>query len=92
MRKRTLPSNPKSRPVRLIAFVLAVGATAAAHAQVTAARATDAAGSEALAAELRHNTQLLLDAIAPGDVAVWDKWLDPAALQVDENDVVRGKP
>jgi len=92
MRKRTLPSNPKSRPVRLIAFVLAVGAIAAAHAQVPAARATDAAGSEALAAELRHNTQLLLDAIAPGDVAVWDKWLDPAALQVDENDVVRGKP
>jgi ketosteroid isomerase-like protein len=34
---------------------------------------------------------MLLDAIAPGDVTVWDKLLDPAALQVDENDVVRGK-
>jgi ketosteroid isomerase-like protein len=45
----------------------------------------------ALEAKLRGDTQMLLDAIAPGDVAVWDKLLDPAALQVDENDVVRGK-
>ncbi|HSY08243.1 MAG TPA: nuclear transport factor 2 family protein [Steroidobacteraceae bacterium] len=43
-------------------------------------------------AELQRNTQLLLDAIAPGNVAVWDKLLDPSALQVDENDVVRSKP
>lgn len=40
---------------------------------------------------LRDATQQLLDAIAPGDVAVWQRWLDPAALYVDENDVVRGK-
>lgn len=40
---------------------------------------------------LRNATQQLLDAIAPGDVAVWDRWLDPAVLQVDENDTVRGK-
>ena len=40
---------------------------------------------------LRMQTQQLLDAIAPGDVAVWDHWLDPAVLQVDENDTVRGK-
>jgi Domain of unknown function (DUF4440) len=41
--------------------------------------------------ELRRDTQALLDAIAPGDVAVWDRLLDPAIIQVDENDVVRGK-
>jgi ketosteroid isomerase-like protein len=40
---------------------------------------------------LRDATRQLLDAIAPGDVAVWDRWLDPAVLQVDENDTVRGK-
>lgn len=40
---------------------------------------------------LRAATQQLLDAIAPGQAGVWDRWLDPAVLQVDENDVVRGK-
>ena len=40
---------------------------------------------------LRTATQQLLDAIAPGEAATWDRWLDPAVLQVDENDVVRGK-
>ena len=42
-------------------------------------------------AELRAHTQQLLDAIAPGDVSVWDRYLDPEVMQVDENDVVRGK-
>jgi hypothetical protein len=92
MRKLTPSSIVKDRPPRLIVLVLVIGALVTAHAQVPAARAADAASGEALAAELRRNTQMLLDAIAPGDVAVWDKWLDPAALQVDENDVVRGKP
>ena len=46
------------------------------------------AGSEA---ELRRNTQELLDAIAPGEVKVWDRLLDSAFIQVDENDVVRDK-
>jgi hypothetical protein len=45
----------------------------------------------AVAAELRRSTQSLLDAIAPGDVAVWDRLLDEKAIQVDENDVVRNK-
>ena len=40
---------------------------------------------------LEAATQALLDAIAPGDAPVWDRWLDPAVIQVDENDVVRGK-
>jgi hypothetical protein len=45
----------------------------------------------AVAAELRRSTQTLLDAIAPGDVAAWDRLLDEKAIQVDENDVVRNK-
>ena len=44
-----------------------------------------------MSAELRRSTQALLDAIAPGDVAVWDQLLDDKAIQVDENDVVRNK-
>ena len=54
-----------------------------------AAPATTATGS--LAAQLRRNTTELLNAIAPGDVAVWDRLLDPRAIQTDENDVVRDK-
>ena len=41
--------------------------------------------------ELRQNTKALLDAIAPGDVGVWNRLLEDDALQVDENDVVRNK-
>jgi hypothetical protein len=41
--------------------------------------------------ELRRNTQDLLDAVAPGNRAVWDRLLDSAVIQVDENDVVHGK-
>jgi len=48
----------------------------------------DAASDEAI---LKAATQELLDAIAPGHAAVWDRWLDPAVIQVDENNVVRGK-
>jgi len=40
---------------------------------------------------LRNNTQALLDAIAPGDTATWNRLLDPRVIQVDENDVVRSK-
>ena len=53
-----------------------------------AVAAESAAGTEQA---LKTATQQLLDAIAPGDVPVWDRWLDPVVLQVDENDVVRGK-
>jgi Domain of unknown function (DUF4440) len=44
-----------------------------------------------VAAELRRSTQSLLDAIAPGDAAVWDRLLDEKAIQIDENDMVRNK-
>ncbi|MEP6491748.1 MAG: nuclear transport factor 2 family protein [bacterium] len=60
-----------------------------------ATRAGPSGGSSqspaAAAAELRRNTQALLDAVAPGDVKVWDRLLDSTAIQVDENDVVRDK-
>jgi hypothetical protein len=77
MRNRKLSSMSKSSPARLIAFVITVGLLVTARAQV---RTTSAADAERFSAELRRNTQLLLDAIAPGDVAVWDKLLDPSAL------------
>src|ERR1700722_316665 len=50
------------------------------------------AGESDTEVTLRAATQQLLDAIAPGDVTTWDHWLDPQAIQVDENDVVRRKP
>jgi hypothetical protein len=45
----------------------------------------------AVIAELRENTQALLDAIAPGDVSVWRRLLDDRVLQTDENNAVRRK-
>jgi hypothetical protein len=57
---------------------------------VPMAQAVAAPGKQRSAAtELRRSTQSLLDAIAPGDVAVWDHFLAENAIQVDENDVVR---
>lgn len=51
-----------------------------------------AADQSSVENELRRDTQALLDALAPGDVAVWDRLPDDKAIQVDENDVVRTKP
>lgn len=45
----------------------------------------------ALTAELRANTQSLLDAVAPGNHAPWERLLDPGFLQLDENGTVRNK-
>ena len=60
-------------------------------AAVLAVRPSGAADQTAVESELRRDTQALLDAIAPGDVPVWDRLLDPSAIQVDENDAVRDK-
>lgn len=43
-------------------------------------------------AELRRTTQELLDAVAPGNVAVWDRTLHERFVHMDENGVVRDKP
>ena len=57
----------------------------------TSASAKQTVSQESVEAELRRNTQELLDAIAPGKVEVWRKYLDPKMLHVDENNTVRGK-
>jgi ketosteroid isomerase-like protein len=44
-----------------------------------------AAPTNMLQDELRAKDQALLDAIAPGDTATWDKALAPDAVYVDEN-------
>lgn len=48
----------------------------------------DASAQKNAEQELRANTQALLNAIAPGDTAVWNRLLDSAAIVVDENDKV----
>jgi hypothetical protein len=41
--------------------------------------------------QLRANDQALLDAIAPGDKAVWERLLAPDAVYVDENGTVMNR-
>lgn len=69
-----------SPSIRLAALLAVAGSTS-----------TAAARPPSVEDELRRHTTELLDAIAPGNVAVWDRLLDPRAVQVDENDVVRTK-
>jgi hypothetical protein len=45
----------------------------------------------AVEAELKRTTQELLDAVAPGDRAVWDRYLDERVIHVDESGIVRTK-
>jgi hypothetical protein len=77
--------NPTSMAPLVVACVL--GCAGSHH----VARDQPAPSQPEVEAELRHDTQSLLDAIAPGDTAVWNHLLDAAAIQVDENDVVRDK-
>lgn len=69
----------KTLAALMLALMLAIGGARA------------AAQPSPIDAELRQNTQALLDAIAPGDTATWNRLLDARVIQVDENDVVRGK-
>jgi hypothetical protein len=77
-----------NRTTRPLALLLAA---ALACMLTQCADAADVESAAATEQTLRAATQQLLDAIAPGDVAVWDRWLDPAVLQVDENDTVHDK-
>jgi hypothetical protein len=77
--------------VCLVKASVAVLALAACTARSTSAPADAPPSQQTAEAELRKNTQALLDAIAPGDTAVWNRLLDSAAITVDENDVVRTK-
>jgi hypothetical protein len=49
------------------------------------------AEADRLEAELRRASQELLDAVAPGEVAVWERYLHPQFTQLDENGEVRGR-
>jgi ketosteroid isomerase-like protein len=44
-----------------------------------------------VAAELRTITQALLDAVAPGRADVWERYLHPDLIHVDENGTVRSR-
>lgn len=44
-----------------------------------------------LETQLRAMTQQLLDAVAPGDAAVWERILHPNFLHLDENGTIRTK-
>jgi hypothetical protein len=81
-------------PIALIALTaFSVGSTAGAqNKSARQSHAQSVSGQTTTESVLRANTQALLDAIAPGDTSVWNRLLDPAAIQVDENDVVRTKP
>jgi hypothetical protein len=57
----------------------------------TSVSAKDNASQVGVESELRRNTLELLEAIAPGKVEVWRKYLHPKMLHVDENNTVRGK-
>jgi hypothetical protein len=74
---------------RLVTGIVLIAAAVATP--IDSAQAQRARPESAIAAELRQNTKELLDAIAPGDVAVWDRLLDEKVIQIDENDVVRSK-
>lgn len=56
-----------------------------------AAPGATAESRDPVVAELRGLTQELLDAVAPGDTAMWDRILHQRFLHMDENGVVRDK-
>lgn len=64
-----------------VALVLALGA----------APSSPAAIQPDVNALIRTQTQQLLDAIATGDVAIWDRFLDDSIIHVDEAGVVHTK-
>jgi regulator of sigma D len=71
--------------IRTASIVIAAAAALAG----TTAQARPATPAEE--AELRRMTQELLDAIAPGHVEVWQRYLHERMTHVDENDKVRTK-
>lgn len=56
-----------------------------------AAHGAPANQAETESATLRQMTQALLDAVAPGDKAVWERILDVNVVHMDEEGEVRGK-
>jgi len=66
-------------------------AAAAAFMALVPAPALAEPAPPALVAELRGLTQQLLDAVAPGNAAIWDRYLDPDVVHVDENGALQSK-
>ena len=56
---------------------------------LSAAPAIAEPASPEVETELRAMTQALVDAVAPGHAAVWDRYLDSNFLHLDENGTVR---
>ena len=67
-----------------------LAALAALSALVPAPALAEPAPAEVVA-ELRGITQQLLDAVAPGNAAIWDRYLDPDLVHVDENGAIQTK-
>ncbi len=63
----------------LVALVVGIVGTSSVRAQASAE------------VELRRIVQELLDAVAPGNVAVWQRYLHERVIHVDENGTVRTK-
>jgi ketosteroid isomerase-like protein len=56
-----------------------------------AGKVTSANQAKAVVEQLKRTTQELLDAVAPGDVAVWRKYLAEGCLYTDEEGAVKTK-
>jgi hypothetical protein len=80
------PAPPSATPTSVGARADAVIAAAIAGAPADAVAAAGGPGAPAgVVATLRAADQALLDAIAPGDRAAWDRALTPDAVYVDED-------
>jgi Domain of unknown function (DUF4440) len=77
------------RPEANARLLVAIGCFVAA--QVTAAAATSGTSQTAgsTAAALARATQALVDAIAPGERSVWERYTDPAFVYVTEDNEVK---
>src|SRR5215813_5777039 len=56
-----------------------------------AGKVTSANQAKAVVEQLKRMTQELLDAVAPGDVAVWRRYLAEGCLYTDEEGAVKTK-
>jgi len=74
------------RPQRFAATALSLAATLAA-----APSAAQQAAADSTAAQLVRISQALMDAVAPGDTAVWNRWLADDGVFTDENGRTRTK-
>jgi ketosteroid isomerase-like protein len=53
--------------------------------------ATPALAADNTQALIQHQTQELMDALPPGNAAVWEKYLDPDCVYVEEDDTIKSK-